>query len=382
MMDKMILTNASVVTPTEMFKGTVVVNKEGIIDEVSQSTSQVKGAIDCEGDYLVPGLVELHTDNLEKHFTPRPGVNWPSRSAVMTHDAQIVASGITTVFDALSLGDVVHGSSRLKNLETMINALKLAEDDKVHRANHFLHLRCEVSYDGVLELFDAMVDHPMVHLVSVMDHSPGQRQFVKEEKYREYYQGKYGFSDEQLVEFIRKQKEASAKYSASARHTIVNRCHLNDIPLASHDDATISHADEAKENRMTVAEFPTTVEAAKASHQHGLSVLMGAPNIVRGGSHSGNVAAKELAKEGVLDILSSDYYPASMMDAAFKLATLENDYDMPRAIRTVTETPAKSAGLTDRGAIEVGKRADLVWVKPAGEHPLIRHVWNQGQRVF
>lgn len=381
-MNKMILTNASVVTPTEMFKGTVVVNEDGMIEELSQSASQVKGAIDCEGDFLVPGLVELHTDNLEKYFTPRPGVTWPSRSAVVTHDAQIVASGITTVFDALSLGDVVHGSSRLKNLEDMISALQLAEDDRVHRANHYLHLRCEVSYAGVLELFDALVDHPMVHLVSVMDHSPGQRQFVKEEKYREYYQGKYGFSDAQLAEFIRQQKEASEKYSASSRHSIVNRCHLNDIPLASHDDATIAHADEARENRMTVAEFPTTVEAAKASHQHGLSVLMGAPNIVRGGSHSGNVAAKELAENGVLDILSSDYYPASMMDAAFKLAKLENDYDLPKAIKTVTDTPAKSAGLDDRGAIEVGKRADLVWVKSAGEHPLIRHVWNQGQRVY
>ncbi|UZE96247.1 alpha-D-ribose 1-methylphosphonate 5-triphosphate diphosphatase [Alkalimarinus alittae] len=381
-MNKMILTNASVVTPTEMFKGTVVVGEDGMIEDISQSTSQVKGAIDCEGDFLVPGLVELHTDNLEKYFTPRPGVTWPSRSAVVTHDAQIVASGITTVFDALSLGDVVHGSSRLKNLEDMIGALKLAEDENVHRANHYLHLRCEVSYAGVLELFDALVDHPMVHLVSVMDHSPGQRQFVKEEKYREYYQGKYGFSDEQLVAFIRKQKEASALYSASSRHSIVDRCHLNDIPLASHDDATIAHADEARDNRMTVAEFPTTVEAAKASHQHGLSVLMGAPNIVRGGSHSGNVAAKELAENGVLDILSSDYYPASMMDAAFKLAKLENGYDLPKAIKTVTDTPAKSVGLSDRGAIEVGKRADLAWVKSEGDHPLIRHVWNKGLRVY
>ena len=381
-MNKIILTNASIVTPTEVFKGTLVVNEKGIIEDLSHSTSQIKSAIDCEGDFLVPGLVELHTDNLEKYFTPRPGVNWPSRSAVATHDAQIVASGITTVFDALSLGDVVHGSSRLKNLTDMIGALQLAEDDKVHRANHYLHLRCEVSYAGVLELFDALVDHPMVHLVSVMDHSPGQRQFVKEEKYREYYQGKYGFSDEQLAEFILKQKEASKKYSASARHSIVNRCHLNDIPLASHDDATIAHANEARENRMTVAEFPTTVEAAKASHQHGLSVLMGAPNIVRGGSHSGNVAAKKLAENGVLDILSSDYYPASLMDAVFKLATFENDYDLPKAIKTATDTPAKSVGLHDRGAIETGKRADLVWVKSAGDHPLIRHVWNQGHRVY
>lgn len=394
-MEYRILTNAMIVGPDEVFKGTVVIDEEGHIADISSGITQSRIALDCQGDYLVPGLVELHTDNLEKYFTPRPGVNWPSRSAVSTHDAQIVAAGITTVFDALSLGDVMQDSRRLDNLQGMIQALHEAENAQVHRADHFLHLRCEVSFAGALSLFESLVDHSMVRLVSVMDHSPGQRQFAKEEKYREYYQGKYGLSDDQLEQFIRRQKEASERYSDEYRAAIVESCHRRQIPLASHDDATVEHVQESAEYKMSVAEFPTTMAAAKASHENGLSVLMGAPNVVRGGSHSGNVAASELAREGVLDILSSDYYPSSLLDAAFKLAEQDNAYDLPKAIKTVTSTPAACVGLHDRGEICVGKRADLIWVKASEDkrmqgqsagtgsaHPLIRQVWKQGQRVF
>jgi alpha-D-ribose 1-methylphosphonate 5-triphosphate diphosphatase len=380
-MQQLILTNAKIVCATEVINGTLVVGADGLIESLQASTTSVKGAIDCEGDYLVPGLVELHTDNLEKYFTPRPGVDWPSRSAVVTHDAQIVAAGITSVFDALALGDIIHGSNRLNNLQHMVDALHQAETDQVHRADHFLHLRCEVSFAGALELFESLVDHPLVKLVSVMDHSPGQRQFAREDKYREYYQGKYGFSDEQMAAFIARQIDASARFSDSYRAAIVEACKARDIPVASHDDATTAHVEESARYGMAVAEFPTTLAAARASHESGLSVLMGAPNIVRGGSHSGNVAAAELARHGVLDILSSDYYPASLLDAAFRLAAMDNDYDLPAAMRTITATPARCAGLADRGDISPGKRADLIWVR-ADQCPHIRQVWKRGQRVF
>ncbi|MCG8610834.1 MAG: alpha-D-ribose 1-methylphosphonate 5-triphosphate diphosphatase [Pseudomonadales bacterium] len=378
---KQILTNAQVVTKDEVFLGTVVV-EHGAIVAIDQGLSQVPGGIDCQGDFLIPGLVELHTDNLEKYFTPRPGVDWPSRSAVLTHDAQIVASGITTVFDALSLGDINQGRERLRNLQDMVDALNEAEQQSVHRANHYLHLRCEVSYADVLGLFESLLDHPMVHLVSVMDHSPGQRQFVKEEKYREYYQGKFGMTTEELDNFIARQKAASALYSDQYRAQIVARCKERAIPVASHDDATVEHVQESANYGMRIAEFPTTMAAARHSHENGLSVLMGAPNIVRGGSHSGNIAASELAREGVLDILSSDYYPSSLLEGAFRLRHEENAYDLPKAIQTVTSTPAECAGLADRGEIAIGKRADLVWVREHQNHPLIQHVWNGGKRVF
>ncbi len=381
-MRQLVLGNARIVCLDEIVHGTLVVGADGLIESLSSSPTAVPDAVDCEGDYLVPGLVELHTDNLERYFTPRPGVDWPGRSAVVTHDAQIVAAGITSVFDALALGDVVHGSDRLRNLRLMIDALHDAEVEQIHRADHFLHLRCEVSFAGAFTLFESLVDHPLVRLVSVMDHSPGQRQFAREDKYREYYQGKYGFSDAQLDAFIARQIDASARYAEPYRTAIVAACRQRGIPVASHDDATLEHVAESSRHGMLVAEFPTTLEAARASHEAGLSVLMGAPNIVRGGSHSGNVAAAELARQGYLDILSSDYYPSSLLDAAFRLAALDNDYDLPAAIRTVSHTPARCAGLGDRGLISPGKRADLVRVRAKGSCPLIRQVWKRGERVF
>lgn len=378
----LILTNARVVTEHEVFDGTVHV-RDGMISGVAAGRSRLPEAIDCEGAILMPGMVELHTDNLEKHISPRPGVLWPATPAVITHDAQIVASGITTVFDAISVGDVVAGSTRLQNLQVMVDALESSRQNGLLRADHFLHLRCEVSHEGALDMFRSLVDQPMLRLVSVMDHSPGQRQFVNLDKYREYYMGKHGLSAGEMEEFIRTRKEDSQKYSDSHRRAIVDICNTRELPMASHDDATQAHVDESAGFGMSIAEFPTTLEAARESHKRGLSVMMGAPNVVRGGSHSGNIAAATLADEGVLDILSSDYYPASMLDAAFRLARMEsNAYDLPRAIAAVTAVPARSAALDDRGSIAIGKRADLVLVTEVGDQPLIQSVWRAGNRVY
>ena len=377
-----VLTNAHIVTETETFIGTVRL-KGGLIADLDSGRSQLPAARDCQERYLIPGLVELHTDNLEKHFSPRPGVTWPSGPAVITHDAHIVSSGITTVFDALSVGDVATESTRIQHLQTLLDALAHSHRNNLLRAQHLLHLRCEVSHPDTLNLFRELVDHPMLQLVSVMDHTPGQRQFVNEDKYHEYYKGKYGMSTEQMAAFTRDRKASAALHSDRNRQGVVSICQERNIPLASHDDATLEHVCESAGFGMRIAEFPTTMEAAHASHEHGLAVLMGAPNIVRGGSHSGNIAAAELARQGVLDILSSDYYPASMLDAAFRVAAMkDNDYNLSRAIATVTATPARCANLDDRGSIEPGRRADLVLVSLKDELPVIDTVWSKGQRVY
>jgi alpha-D-ribose 1-methylphosphonate 5-triphosphate diphosphatase len=379
---ELLLTNARIVTETDVFTGTLKV-RNGLISAIDRGNTRAAKAQDCQGAYLIPGLVELHTDNLEQHFSPRPGVIWPSHPAVLTHDAHIVSSGITTVFDALSVGDIVDGSNRLSHLRTLIDALSETRAAGMLRADHLLHLRCEVSFGETLELLEDLVDHPLLQLVSVMDHTPGQRQFVREDKYRQYYQGKHNLSNAEMDAFTHKRKESALLHSDRNRKAVVAICQARGIPLASHDDATLDHVAESAALGMRIAEFPTTWEAAKASHDQGLRVLMGAPNIVRGGSHSGNIAASELASAGVLDILSSDYYPASMLDAAFRLASMEdNDYDMARAIATVTATPARSANLHDRGVIERGKRADLVLVQPRNQLPVIQNVWRSGKRVY
>ncbi len=376
-----ILTNARVVTDTEVFLGTVAV-RDGLIHDVVQGRSQLPQAQDMQGDYLFPGLVELHTDNLEKYMNPRPGVDWPPESAVLAHDAQVVAAGITTVFDALAIGDVNPKGDRMRQLPIMQQAITQAQDEGHTRAEHRLHLRCELSHEKTLDLFTELVDSPLVQLVSVMDHSPGQRQFVKMEKYREYYQGKYHLSDAEMDAFIDRQIENSRRYSDDYRRSIADECRQRSLSLASHDDATLEHVQESAGYGMSIAEFPTTVEAAEVSHRLGLKVLMGAPNIVRGGSHSGNVAAADLAARGVLDILSSDYYPASLLQAARRLWEENEQYDLPRAVQSISLAPARAAGLHDRGEIRVGLRADLVRVRAHDTQFVVDQVWRGGQRVF
>jgi alpha-D-ribose 1-methylphosphonate 5-triphosphate diphosphatase len=339
-------------------------------------------AQDLGGDYLLPGLVELHTDNLEKYMSPRPGVDWPSASAVLTHDAQIVSAGITTVFDALAIGDVNPRGKRMQQLPAMLEAIAAAAQAGQMRADHRLHLRCEVCHPDTLAVFRDLVEHPLVQLVSVMDHSPGQRQFAKEDKYREYYMGKYHLSEAEMDAFIREQVVNSRQHTDRQRRAIVADCQARGISVASHDDASLEHVQESAGFGMAIAEFPTTLEAARASHELGLNVLMGAPNIVRGGSHSGNVAAAELALHGVLDILSSDYYPASLLQAALLLTGQDNGYDLPRAIATVSRVPAQAAGLNDRGEIRAGLRADLVQAQVHAGQAVIQQVWRQAKRVF
>lgn len=387
MLNEQILTNARVVTADQIFTGTVVL-RDGLISEVEHGVSQLPQAQNLGGDYLLPGLVELHTDNLEKHLSPRPGVDWPSASAVMSHDAQIIAAGITTVFDALSIGDVNPKGKRMQQLPGMVEAIAKANAADMTRAEHRLHLRCEVCHPDTLSVFRDLVEQPLVQLVSVMDHSPGQRQFALESKYREYYMGKYHLSSEQMDEFIVEQVANSKIYSDRYRRAIVDICLARGLSVASHDDATVEHVEESAAYGMSIAEFPTTLEAAHACRRLGMGVLMGAPNIVRGGSHSGNIAAATLAKEGLLDILSSDYYPASLLQAAFVLgAQLDEGQQvagsgLAKAMTTVSLAPARSAGLQDRGEIRVGLRADLIHARAVGTLPVIQQVWRHAKRVF
>ncbi|WP_434568052.1 alpha-D-ribose 1-methylphosphonate 5-triphosphate diphosphatase [Vibrio chagasii] len=377
----MIITNVNLVLENEVVRGSVEL-RDGVIANMSDTTSQLPGAFDGENGFLMPGLIELHTDNLEKYFTPRPKVNWPPLSAMSAHDTQLIGSGITTVLDAVALGDYRDGH-RQENLDQFINTVAESQKRGLTRAEHRIHLRCEVPHSTTVGLFERYVNMPEVQLVSLMDHAPGQRQFVNLDKYRTYYQGKYNMTDAEMAVYEKDQVAQSQRWSKQNRDEITRQCRELNIPTASHDDATSAHVTESKELGMVIAEFPTTVEAAKRSHELGLKVMMGAPNVIRGGSHSGNVAAYELASLGVLDILSSDYYPVSLLDAVFTLVNDErNNLDVAQAVQLATLNPAQALGLYDRGVIAEGKRADLVLARRIDGHQLVSRVWREGKKVF
>lgn len=380
-MTETIFTNARIVTADREFDGHLVV-RGGDIAAVAPGAANAPGAVDCDGDYLIPGLIELHTDNLEKHFLPRPGVRWPNRGAVIAHDAQIAAAGITTVFDALALGDIFEGSQRVKGLTEMSEGIRQARDAGALKADHLLHLRCELSFAQVLDLYESLMDDPSVRLVSIMDHTPGQRQFTDVATYRFYYIKKYGLSDAQFEEFLAARRADQERYSAKHRREILIRAHERGHVLASHDDACLAHVEESAADGMTIAEFPTTIEAAAASRDCKLAIMMGAPNIVLGGSQSGNIAARDLAQRGLLDIVSSDYVPASLIEAAFALTEFDIGVDLPTAIGLVSDRPARAAGLLDRGRLEVGLNADMVRVRRTDGLSIIKSVWREGARII
>lgn len=377
-----IFKNARVVLADQVMLGRVVV-RGGLIETVDDGDASAGADFveDCNGDILMPGLIELHTDNIENHIQPRPSATWPALAAAIAHDAQIAGAGITTVYDSISLGAFDEANLRLTMLRAICDALRDGVSHDLFKARHALHLRCEVGFGGLNELLDPLVDQEMVGLISIMDHTPGQRQFADESKYRFYYQNKMGLTDEEMDVYMVDRREDQRRYSDKNRAYAVGLAHKYGHALASHDDATDAHVEEAVRDRMTIAEFPTTIEAAKASHEAGLAVLMGAPNLVRGGSHSGNVAAIELARLGYLDIVSSDYAPGALIHAAFLLEEQVDHMGLPEAIATVTRNPARAAGLLDRGEIAEGLKADLVRVKDTPHHPIIKGVWVGGERV-
>lgn len=375
--DDLVLTNARIVLADREVAGSLTV-RAGVIAAIDSGPSRAPGALDLDGDLLIPGLVEIHTDNVEKHLAPRPGVRWPAASALLAHDSQVAAAGITTVLDALCIGEVP-GRDWRDIADSFIPALHALADDGHLRADHFLHLRCELPDPTLGDAFDTYGKDPLVRLVSVMDHTPGQRQFNDLDKYIANQRG-YGQAEDDIRKAVAVSFERQAANAERHRTSITARCRDLGIPVASHDDETEGHVLEAERLGMTISEFPTTLEAARAAHAHGMLTVMGAPNVVRGGSHSGNVSALELGRAGLLDMLSSDYMPVSLLPAALKLVEATG-IGLPAAVATVTRTPARSIGLDDRGEIAPGQRADLVRVRLTDHGPVVREVWRAGRRV-
>lgn len=378
-MTETVFRNARIVLADEVREGDLAI-RDGVITDIGGGGGRSDG-VDIEGDWLVPGLVELHTDHLEGHYAPRPRVRWNPVAAVQAHDAQIATSGITTVFDAIRVGMDEDTELRPPDMVRLAEAIGESAAAGRLRAEHFIHLRCEVCAPDVMEMFALLEDQPRVRLASLMDHTPGQRQFTTIESFRVYYQGKTGMSDEEFDRFVARRQAAAGERSGRNREAIAARCRARGIVIASHDDAIEAHVSEAAACGASVAEFPTTLEAARAARDAGLHVLMGAPNVVRGGSHSGNVSARTLAEAGLLDVLSSDYLPFSLLHAAFLMGGSAGIMTLPEAIATVSANPAEAGGLDDRGAIAPGKRADLVRVHLNGDVPIVRGVWRQGRRV-
>lgn len=379
-MTETILANATLVLPAETLRGQIRL-RDGIIADIAGGSQVPAGAIDCGGDLLLPGLIELHTDNLERHLQPRPRAYWPHQAAIIAHDAELAAMGITTVFDALRVGSIVSDPEAnygeyARELASEIMGLRA---QGALRISHFLHLRAEICSETLVDEMARFGPEDRVGIVSLMDHTPGERQFRDLSKLRDYYSGRFAMTDAMFETHVAQMTALRDRLGERHERTAVAEARRYGATLASHDDTTAAQVAVSAAHGVHFAEFPTTEEAARACRDHGILVMMGAPNLVRGGSHSGNVAAAALADAGLLDILSSDYVPSSLLTGALMLG--DQWGDLARGVATVTQAPARATGLADRGRLQVGARADVIRVARIGTAAAVRGTWVQGRRV-
>jgi alpha-D-ribose 1-methylphosphonate 5-triphosphate diphosphatase len=377
-----ILTNARLILESEVVSGTIVFDEAGIVS-VDQGRSQLPAAIDANGDYVAPGLVEMHTDNAEKHFVPRPGVYWPnSLAALLAHDAQMAAAGVTTVYDAICFGYSDGKKDYRRQISgRVLQAVAQGMDRGAFRIDHKIHLRCELSGAFLMDDIIPHQDEPLIKLVSLMDHTPGQRQWRDLEQFRTYSVGSGNTSASEFDDAVQRRIAEGPQHVPRNCRAVVDTFKARGVPIATHDDTTLSHVEDGIALGAVICEFPTTVEAAGAAHKAGLATVAGAPNVVRGGSHSGGVSVSELAELGILDGLSSDYVPASLLQAVHKLNT-RHSIALPEAMGMVTWKVADILDLKDRGHLKPGLRSDIVQFRILEETPVVTSLWCTGQRAF
>lgn len=377
-MTETILTNAELVLGDRVARGTLVI-RDGLIADISEGRTVVPSAEDLGGDFLMPGIIDLHTDNLERQVQPRPGARWPSRSAFLAHDGQCAAAGVTTVFDALCVGNLNFDiDDRVKTFRDGVADLTALASSGLFKSDHFLHLRCEMPAENMLGLVDAVIPHPLTRMVSLMDHTPGVGQYADLDRFRKR-KGIDGLLQAEIDAQIAELQAKRLELRTPQRRVLLEMVRGHAIVLASHDDETLEEVEENNADGITISEFPVRLAAARAAKSMGMDVIAGAPNIVRGGSHSGNVSAADLLAAGAVDALASDYVPPALIEAAFAVA--DAGVSVPKAVALVTSGPARLAGLADRGRLAIGLRADLLRARRHEGLTAPLAVWRQGRRV-
>lgn len=369
----LVLTNAKIVTSNGVVDGTVHCT-DGNIAQVSSDPVDTTEAIDCGGDFLLPGLIDVHTDHLEKHAMPRAGIYWDPLTAALSHDAAMVSAGTTTVFDSLCVG-AVGVPARRDLLHHMISGIDTARRHGLFAADHYLHLRADIVEPDLSELISRYLDHTQLRFLTVMDDSIARNpdQFRRVMRRR----GKPEVDINKIID----QGMPGPDPAPKNRKWLIEEAARRDLLIANHDDTLPRHSTEAAANGMALTEFPLSLEAARVASDCGMKIIAGAPNLVLGKSHVGNVAVIDLIRAGYVDILCSDYVPASLLQAIFALANKHNTHSLPQAVRLATLEPAHVFGLEDRGELAAGKKADILRVGMVGDTPILRGVWINAKRV-
>lgn len=382
-----LLTRATLVTPTGTQPDASLLIENGRIarlggrEEAGDGFAAEVETLDLAGAYVLPGLIDLHTDTLEKEITPRPGADFPIPVALQELDRKLVACGVTTVYHSLHFGyQEAEWSSRSRYTRREVVDALHAMADRHTLARTRMHARYEIVGHGpeVRPLVETLIAEGLVHLLSFMDHTPGQGQYTRERFLAQ--RAREGMSEEQaLVQLAEKARRP--RLGAEELRAVAGAALARGVPVASHDDDSPEKVRAMHDLGVTICEFPINVAAAAAARALGMTVLGGASNVLRGGSLTGNLDVLAAMREGVVDGLCSDYYPPSMLHAVFKLWR-ERVMPLHQAVATASRIPAEAAGLGDEtGAIEVGKAADLIVVRLAGDRPVVVRTFVGGECV-
>jgi alpha-D-ribose 1-methylphosphonate 5-triphosphate diphosphatase len=386
----MLIHNVRVVLPDKVTasgylhcaEGQIVALGEG--DVPRQHRKDYGNVIDGQGCLVLPGLIDLHGDMIERDVEPRPKAYFPTDLALFELDKRLAATGVTTAYAAISFAEgrkmtYLRSEERARDTIHLINSLKdeLLVDMRIHA-------RFEITNHGAPRILHELLDHEHLDMISINDHTPGQGQYRDLEAYIKHVASWKGVSEDafRVEVFERLEKLDQHPPSWDVIHGVCEEAKRQNIVIASHDDDTVDKVDLVARLGATVSEFPVTLEAAREAHQRGLSIIMGAPNAFRGQSNTGNLSALEVIQAGLVDVLASDYYPAAMLHTVFKLSN-EGTLPLHDAVKLVSYNAAKAARLHDRGSLEQGKRADLVVVDDrSSAMPRVRATVAKGKLIF
>ncbi len=375
------LTNVVAVLPDRIVAEATVVVRDGVIVEIAEAGAAPFGAIDCHGSYCAPGLVDTHSDGLEKELRPRPGVLLPIEFALRSFEGRVRGAGVTTIFHGVGF----ETSSKYDRSVAQAHAMCDTIDERAssgsalvdHRILHRLDVRDAEGLGALRTRVDASLDS--LPLVSYEDHTPGRGQYTDRKWFERYVAGTRGLDERQAKEYIDgviEERDANLTHRDIAVPWLGERARVGELRLMCHDPAEVDEIDEAVTAGVAIAEFPTTVAAGRAARERGLWNVCGGPNALRGESHSGNVSAREMISLGLCDGLASDYLPSTLLGAVGVLVATRI-CDLAGAIRLVTAGPADLVGLDDRGRLEPGRRGDLVVFDLDGALPTVRLVIGQ-----
>ncbi len=375
---KTYLTHARLVLADDLVEDAALLIEDGHIAAINPEPVRAERCLDLGGKTLMPGMIDLHCDALEKEVEPRPNVHFPLDFACAQADKRNAAAGITTVYHALSFANDELG---VRNNAFAARIARAVHDWHPHGLiDNRVHCRYEITDEDAVEVLTQLVNEGTAHLISFMDHTPGQGQFKDIIAYRNYLNRTYKKSDEE-IEAILERKYASAGGAHARMQALAGAAFESGIRLASHDDDTPQRVQALHDIGARISEFPVSMEAAQAAKAAGMSTIFGAPNILRGKSQSGSMRAIEAIEAGVADCLCADYAPATLIVSVLHLPE-RCALDLPGAVRLVTLNPARAAGLHDRGEIAVGKRADLVAYDTPGGLAQVTDVWSRGVAVY